>query len=1202
MSKRRKKLQRSFVVETLETRRLMTGPHTIALDQILPALPPSQIGPHSRGYGFHIDGINDPSRGVNNRTGYSVSGAGDLNDDGFDEVVVGTPGGNGRDQQCRNSRIDSKDGYTQVIYGPSGATNRNVKHINTSHLNRSDGLTIHGVDAYDQSGSAVTNVQDADGDGRPEIAIGAFRANSYRGESYLVSSFPQGGSPNSPVHVDLCDNNERVRMNVSAAPAQQSSRSLSSAGDINANGYGELLVGAPFGGVSRRGLVYVVSGSSSITHGYNNDNEIKLTSDPNVTKLRGPKLNNAMFGYSVSHAGDVNGDGYADVVVGAPFTYATRRAGRSYISFGGPAGPSAMGLNVEIIGASGTDLLGFSVSGGGDIDGDGYDDVIIGAKGASPNGVRSAGQTYVVFGGPSLPSRISVNSPSVLKINGANRWDQSGFSVSHAGDWNADGFDDILIGAPLSGAYNAGASYVVFGHPNLRNTQAISLGKLNGTNGFKLLGIDRYDYSGFSVKYAKDTNGDGFADIIIGAPFADQANNNRNSGEAYVVFGANFGNVDIPNGIPISNIGNVADNRIVGTKSRDIIIGHQGNDTLFGFGGADTLRGGQGEDLFVVPDADFAPDSNGIRRRIHGGTGTSDRIKFDGTQGTTVNLTHIADNRITDVEELDFRNGKGDSLTLNYREVVNLSTHSNSVTVWRDAVDTVFDSISRSNVFSSTEWLADGTELVRDRVDGKLHTFSVFKHKSTAGMLRIQQPTPSRTTVVPQPIPYFQTFDSGKPDAAQGWEYYSSDSEGRIRVQNGELSLDRSRSGGFTLNEAILHLNLVGQSNVKLQFDHDSLSDNLHTMRQAFTGRHNSDGVAFSADGITWYRLLSLTSDFRGRQFDLDAAVASAGISYTSDFRIKFQQYDNFPNPSDGRKFDNIRVDSVTASVPEIMVQGNNVNIVDGAAVPNAANGTDFGSAYVGQSPPLKTYVIRNTGTGILSVGVPQVPAGFTLVKAPASTIAGGSRDTFIVRMNTATAGTKQGEVRLATNDLDENPFNFRIRGVVGAIVPTVPPQSIPYSQTFSSGKPTAAQGWEYYSSDIRGQIRIHNGKLRMTRASAGVYTLNEAILHLNLAGKSNVKLRFDHDSLDDNFHGMKATFTGHDNADGVAFSADGITWFRLLSLSSDFRNREFDLDAAVAAAGISYTSDFRIKFQQYDNYPDRFDGRDFDNIVVTAR
>ena len=86
----------------------------------------------------------------------------------------------------------------------------------------------------------------------------------------------------------------------------------------------------------------------------------------------------------------------------------------------------------------------------------------------------------------------------------------------------------------------------------------------------------------------------------------------------------------------------------------------------------------------------------------------------------------------------------------------------------------------------------------------------------------------------------------------------------------------------YSLNEAILHLNLAGHSNVVLKFDHDGemegMAMNRKTMSSKFTGHENSDGVAFSADGVTWYRLLSLTDSFTGREFDLDAAVKSAGI------------------------------------------------------------------------------------------------------------------------------------------------------------------------------------------------------------------------------------------------------------------------------------------------------------------------------------
>ncbi|MEH2432671.1 MAG: integrin alpha, partial [Nostoc sp.] len=151
------------------------------------------------------------------------------------------------------------------------------------------------------------------------------------------------------------------------------------------------------------------------------------------------------------------------------------------------------GTNGFIINAiAAGDLSGNSVSNGGDINGDGIDDLIIGAYSASPNGNFRAGQSYVVFGGRNLGSSGSLN-PSDLNgtngfiINGIAANDDSGNSVSNAGDINNDGIDDLIIGASgasPNGKKFAGQSYVVFGGRNLGSSGSLNPSDLNGTNGF----------------------------------------------------------------------------------------------------------------------------------------------------------------------------------------------------------------------------------------------------------------------------------------------------------------------------------------------------------------------------------------------------------------------------------------------------------------------------------------------------------------------------------------------------------------------------------------------------------------------------------------------------------------------------------------------------------------------------------------------
>ena len=332
---------------------------------------------------------------------------------------------------------------------------------------------------------------------------------------------------------------------------------VSSVGDINDDGYDDFAIGAyaadPNG--ERSGSTYVVFGKAS---GFSSTIELSELDGSDGFRIDGENPGD-YSGLSVS-SGDVNDDGYNDIIIGAHFADPNgNKSGSTYVVFGKESGFSEtidlsdivrIGGGVRIGGENRKDYSGSSVS-SGDVNDDGYDDIIIGASGADRNGNKS-GSTYVVFGKADGPNGLNgiielseLDGNDGFRIDGVNRKDYSGSSVS-AGDINGDGYDDIIIGAnwaePDGGNFgrhhNSGSTYVVFGKES-GFSRTIDLSELDGSDGFRIDGENAEDHAGISVSSAGDIDGDGYDDIIIGAPYADS--NEVWSGSSYVVFGKESG-------------------------------------------------------------------------------------------------------------------------------------------------------------------------------------------------------------------------------------------------------------------------------------------------------------------------------------------------------------------------------------------------------------------------------------------------------------------------------------------------------------------------------------------------------------------------------------------------------------------------------------------------------------------------------------
>lgn len=278
-------------------------------------------------------------------------------------------------------------------------------------------------------------------------------------------------------------------------------------------------------------MVVLFSGSGhALTYSLPNENAIEVWGDAVDVNC----------GIAVAE-GDVNGDGYGDMIIGAPYASPAGRekAGTVYIILGGAGFPSANpidlgagGANMVIHGANTFDLLGTALA-AADVNNDGIDDIILGAQGADYPGTMSPGIVYVIFGKPSLPSLFDLNGSSADVTIASDESESRPFHYYYpgmavaSGDINGDDIQDIIIG--LHGAHNsAGKVYVVFGKSSLPGTILLS-----DSADVSIWGAEPDGYLGNRV-VAGDINGDTFDDLIMGAWGA-----NLLAGKVYVVFGSN---------------------------------------------------------------------------------------------------------------------------------------------------------------------------------------------------------------------------------------------------------------------------------------------------------------------------------------------------------------------------------------------------------------------------------------------------------------------------------------------------------------------------------------------------------------------------------------------------------------------------------------------------------------------------------------
>jgi hypothetical protein len=448
--------------------------------------------------------------------------------------------------------------YTYDFSGPVETTPEPTKNYN---LLTDAGLRLDGTTAGDLAGSSVADIGDINGDGIEDYAIGAPHYNNGAGAVFVIYGQTE------PATVNLADLTPTQGFQIDGAvsasgdqPGDLAGMSVAAAGDVNGDGYGDFLIGAPRALVSSQlanpGSVYVVFGGPNLT-GFNLANI--ATAGPNGTaggfQIQGPPaslitggLDARPFGYALAGGGagatetgaDINGDGLDDIVLGESDYnngYTSYGNGAAWVIFGKTTGTtvsvSSLGSQgFEVLGPTAGANLGASVSMAGDQNGDGNADFAVAAPGVNCDNRLGAGAVFVIYGTAStnqisLPSSGGIPSSEGYEICG-NTGDRLGSStnghgLADIGDVSTDGIDDLAIGGD--------GGYVVFGQSS---TNPIDLANVQTDEyGYRINAPSSGGYTtGSDVFAVGDLNNDGTNDLAITDPTA-----NDDAGDAFIVYG-----------------------------------------------------------------------------------------------------------------------------------------------------------------------------------------------------------------------------------------------------------------------------------------------------------------------------------------------------------------------------------------------------------------------------------------------------------------------------------------------------------------------------------------------------------------------------------------------------------------------------------------------------------------------------------------
>ncbi len=379
------------------------------------------------------------------------------------------------------------------------------------------GVVYDGPSSGDMAGWSVAGVGDVDGDGYADLLVGASldgHVGTGAGAAYLVLGQA------TPLSCSLTAADASYH---AEAAGDFAGDSVAGVGDVDGDGFDDLLIGASLADSSatQTGAAYLVLGSASPAG-------LGLGS---AAARYGGEAYSDRAGAALAGVGDVNGDGLADLLVGAPYYDTTvSETGAAYLVLGS-ASPASMdlgGASAIYEGAGAWNLAGSALAGGGDVDGDGLDDLIIGAF-ANDDVASNAGAAYLVLGSAS-PGDLRLSRADAI-FTGEAYWDYAGVSVAIAGDVDGDGLEDLLVGASGndSAGSSAGAAYLVLGCAVPVDLSLVAAAA-------RYTGISAGDEAGSVVTGAGDVDGDGLDDFLVSAP--DATVDSTADGEIYLLLGA----------------------------------------------------------------------------------------------------------------------------------------------------------------------------------------------------------------------------------------------------------------------------------------------------------------------------------------------------------------------------------------------------------------------------------------------------------------------------------------------------------------------------------------------------------------------------------------------------------------------------------------------------------------------------------------